>query len=62
MNREFKIGEVIAERRMTYATEDGNVCDVAVRIGRPILDSIAGVEHWVCPFQITGVGDDAVKA
>ena len=46
---------------MTYVAEDGTGHEVVVRIGRPISDSITGVEHWMCPFQITGVGDDGVK-
>ena len=45
---------------MTYLAEDGSVRDLVVRMGRPVLDLIADVEHWMCPFQITGLGDDAV--
>lgn len=61
MKKEFEIGEVIADRRMTYVEDNGNSRDVLVRIGRPVPDLIDDVEQWVCPFQIMGIGDGAVK-
>jgi hypothetical protein len=55
--RTFELGDVIAERRMTFQPRDGGPQEVTVRIGRPILDASAPRPTWVCPFQITGIGD-----
>ena len=52
-----QLGEVMAERRLERAGEGAE--PVVVRIGRPVED-LDG--DWVCPFQITGRGDDTVYA
>src|SRR5436305_8212425 len=50
------IGDVIAERRLTFQPPDGVPQHVTVRIGRPVLDTSAPHETWICPFQIEGIG------
>jgi hypothetical protein len=34
---------------------------VTVRIGRPVLDTSAPHETWVCPFQIDGIGSGKTR-
>jgi hypothetical protein len=60
MRHEFEIGDVIAERRITYEAAAGGRRPVVVRIGRPVLDTSAPNETWVCPFQIQGLDSDRV--
>ena len=50
------IGDVIAQRRLTFQPPDGVPQVVTVRIGRPVLDASAPHETWICPFQIQGIG------
>jgi hypothetical protein len=62
VKRKFELGEVIAERRMTYLANDGNHHEVLVRVGKPLLDPGAEQEHWLCHYQISGLGNNVVKA
>jgi uncharacterized protein DUF6968 len=55
------IGDVIAERRLTFQPADGVPQDVTVRIGRPVLDASAPHETWICPFQIEGIGSGKTR-
>src|SRR5262249_42033787 len=57
MSRELELGDVIAERRLTFQPREGAAQDVIVRIGRPMPDTSAPHEKWVCPFQIEGIGN-----
>lgn len=52
------LGEVIAERKLERPGEKGSD-PVWVRIGKPVEEPEG---DWVCPFQITGRGDDEVYA
>lgn len=54
------IGDVIAERRLTFQQADCVPQDVTVRIGRPVLDTSAH-ETWICPFQIEGIGSGKTR-
>jgi hypothetical protein len=56
MQRVFELGEIIAERRLVFEASHGFTRDVTVRIGRPVIDTSAPRETWVCPFQIDGLG------
>jgi hypothetical protein len=56
MRREFELGDVIAERRLVFEATAGWTQDISVKIGRPVLDSLAPHETWVCPFQVQGLG------
>lgn len=49
------LGDVIAERELEIDGTAGAV----VRIGRPAPDLREGGD-WRCPFQIVGLGDEAV--
>ncbi|HEY0016553.1 MAG TPA: hypothetical protein VGC13_09555 [Longimicrobium sp.] len=49
------LGDVIAERELEVDGAAGAV----VRIGRPTPDPAEGGD-WRCPFQIVGLGDEAV--
>jgi hypothetical protein len=55
------IGDVIAERRLTFQPPDGASQDVRVRIGRPVLDTSAAHQTWICPFQIDGIGSSKTR-
>jgi len=57
MSRPFDLGDVIAERQMTFQPRGGEPQQISVRIGRPARDVSAPRETWVCPFQIAGIGD-----
>ena len=57
----FDIGDVIAERRLTFQPRDGAPQDVTVRVGRPVLDASAPHETWICPFQIEGIGSGKTR-
>jgi hypothetical protein len=57
----FEIGDVIAERRLTYQPGAGAPQDVTVRIGRPVTDKSAPHETWICPFQIEGIGSGKTR-
>jgi hypothetical protein len=61
VSREFEIGDVIAERRLTYESATGSTRDVVVRLGRPLVDPSSPHQDWVCPFQIQGLGSERVK-
>lgn len=50
-----ELGDVIAEREL----EVGGAGRAVVRIGRPTPDPTRGGD-WRCPFQIIGLGDEAV--
>ena len=58
--RTFELGEVIADRRLTFQADAGWSRDVDVRIGRPIPDPLEADRAWMCPYQIVGLGRDRV--
>jgi hypothetical protein len=55
------LGETVAERDLTATSADGLRRTVTVRIGKPFPGPLPGGD-WCCPFQIVGLGDEAVKA
>jgi uncharacterized protein DUF6968 len=57
----LEIGDVIAERRLTFQPREGRPQDVLVRLGRPVLDESAPHETWTCPFQIEGIGSGKTR-
>lgn len=54
--RTFELGDLIAERRLTFEATSGETTDVVVRLGRPVQDDRA----WVCPYQVVGMGRERV--
>jgi hypothetical protein len=62
VRRKFEIGEVIAERQMTYVANDGSSTAVSVHVGKPIPDPSAEHGDWFCPYKISGLGDSEVRA
>jgi uncharacterized protein DUF6968 len=62
MGREFELGDLIAERQLTFESAAGESHQVVVRIGRPVVDHSAPHKDWFCPFQIQGLGSESVKA
>jgi hypothetical protein len=60
--RTFDLGDVIAERRLTFEADAGWSRDVWVRLGRPIADASDENGSWLCPYQIAGLGRDRVRA
>src|SRR6266545_2059151 len=58
--RIFDLGEVIAERRLTFQAQAGWSREIDVRIGRPIPDPSEPERVWVCPYQVFGLGRDRV--
>jgi hypothetical protein len=58
--RTFDLGEVIAERRLTFQAQAGWSREIDVRIGRPIPDPSEPERVWVCPYQVFGLGRDRV--
>lgn len=61
MSRSFELGDLIAERQMTFQPRDGQPQEISVRVGRPTRDASAPRETWVCPFQIAGIGDGKTR-
>ena len=57
----LEIGDVIAERRLTFQPREGGPQDVLVRLGRPVLDESTPHETWICPFQIEGIGSGKTR-
>ena len=54
MNGRYTLGEVIAEREVTFTRADGSSDTVTVRIGKPIEGD--SPDEWRCPYQIEGFG------
>ena len=61
MSRLFELGDVIAERQMTFQPREGEPLEISVRIGRPTQDASTPRKAWVCPFQIAGIGDGETR-
>jgi uncharacterized protein DUF6968 len=58
----FELGEPLASRTLRFQTNSGRPIDVTVTVGRPVPDPDARYEDWLCPYQLRGVGDGAVRA
>ncbi|MFI6094355.1 DUF6968 family protein [Lentzea sp. NPDC051213] len=56
------LGEVVAERSIEGVAPDGSHLAVVIRFGAPRPDPLSSNGDWVCPHQITGLGDGAVSA
>jgi len=55
----FKLGEVIASRRLFVADEKARTLEVTVKLGKP--KSFPGSSDYYCPYQITGLGNERVR-
>ncbi|WP_199439888.1 DUF6968 family protein [Umezawaea beigongshangensis] len=58
----YELGEVVAERQLASVTVDGAQTPVVIRVGTPRPDPRSTSGAWCCPHQITGLGDEAVRA
>jgi hypothetical protein len=56
------LGEVVAQRHIEGVAPDGSHFEVVIRFGDPRPDPLSSHGDWVCPHQITGLGDDVVAA
>jgi len=56
----FVLGQVIASRSLRYQPRSGEAVDLTVTVGIPTRAPDG--RAWICPFQITGIGDEPVKA
>jgi hypothetical protein len=54
------MNDIVAIRELQL-TDGEQVRPVRVRIGRPLIDP-EGEGEWACPYQIQGLGDEAVRA
>lgn len=53
------LGDVIAERRFSLTTRDGQQTVVTVKLGKPVeFDDGTG---YYAPFQLTGIGSEKIK-
>jgi uncharacterized protein DUF6968 len=55
-----EIVDPVAVRELEAQSPDGASTPVFVRFGRPEPDPTPGGD-WQCPFQIVGIGEDAVQ-
>jgi hypothetical protein len=53
------IGETIAVRKFTLASEEGLGPEVSVLLGK--TKQLPDHDDWYCPYQIKGVGDEKVR-
>jgi hypothetical protein len=60
MTGHIALGELIAEREVTFTRDDGSTATVAIRIGKPVLGSAP--DEWRCPYQIEGFGREKTFA
>jgi uncharacterized protein DUF6968 len=60
--RTFDLGEVIADRCFTFEAHAGWSREVWVRLGRPVADPQETDGPWLCPYQVTGLDRERVKA
>lgn len=58
----YKLGDVVAERKLESVAEDGTRASVVIRIGAPRPDPLSAHGDYCCPHQILGLGDETVKA
>lgn len=61
MTTDYVLGDVIAERRLDAVGQGGRQ-PVTVRFGRPFPDPLSADRDWCCPYQIVGLGAEAVHA
>lgn len=60
MAEKHALGEVVTERQLEAVASDGARTPVVLRTGTPLPDPVAGGD-WYCPFQMVGLGEDAVE-
>jgi len=57
---QVELGEVIATRVLHLIEGEGpSVEEVVVKIGKPV--PFPDGRHYICPFQITGMGDEETR-
>jgi len=60
--RAFKLGQVIAETHFVHEAADGTKTPVTIELGCPVLDAEPARVSWLCPYQISGLGSESVRA
>jgi hypothetical protein len=58
----YRLGEVVAERRLECVAMDGARTPVVIRFGTPHPDPLSTNGDWCCPHQIVGLGEETVGA
>jgi len=53
------LGEVIAERRLSMTSRDGQQVAITVKLGKPV--EFPEGSGYYAPFQITGIGSEKIK-
>lgn len=53
------LDEVIAERELSLALDEGRVATVIVKLGMP--RQVAGRDVWRCHFQFVGLDNDKIR-
>lgn len=53
------LGDVIAERRLSMKTRDGQVTAITVKLGKPV--EFPEGSGYYAPFQITGTGSEKIR-
>lgn len=57
----YELSDIIVQRQLDAIHPDGSRTEVLLAIGRPFPDPLPGGD-WCSTFQITGLGDPAVRA
>ncbi|EMO73581.1 DUF6968 family protein [Leptospira santarosai] len=60
MKQQYKLGTVIAERKLSLKVGRKKQT-VLIRIGKPKISNDPKMD-WYCPFQISKIGLDTIKA
>jgi hypothetical protein len=60
--RAFTLGQVVAETHFVHEAADGTTTPVTIKLGCPVLDAGRNARSWLCPYQISGLGPESVRA
>jgi hypothetical protein len=60
--RTFALEDILAPRTLRFEPGHRPAIDITVTLGRPLVDPEHAERAWMCPFQITGIGDERVRA
>ena len=59
--RTYELGTILATRTLRFRARDG-VRDIGVSLGLPVPDPEHPNKAWICPFQISGIREEPVRA
>jgi hypothetical protein len=60
--RTLALGEILASRTLRFQLGSRPAIDITVKVGRPVPDPEDHDRSWICPFQISGIRDEPVRA